>query len=237
MGRKKLRFIYAAIEGFAARRGRSFADLAILEVACGGGGITLPLASLGSRVTAFDIDAESVDQLQTIARHRGVSNLTVALDNGYTFDHGQKYDIVIASEVFEHVLEPARLAANIRRHMTLGSLLIVTTPNGYGPWELKNRLNPLNHIRKWNWLRRRLGREPYRRGSGADHCQFFTRSRLHALLAEHSFRVIRVGNSDFILTSLPGFRKLRLPVELDLQLADLVPSWAASGWYLALELT
>ena len=80
VGREKLRFIYAAIEHFAARRGRSFANLAILEVACGGDGITLPLASLGSRVTAFDINAECVEQVQTIARHRGLINLTLTLE-------------------------------------------------------------------------------------------------------------------------------------------------------------
>ena len=141
---------------------------------------------------------------------RRTNFLNRLLDNGYNFDDGQQYDIVIASEVFEHVLEPARLAANIRRRMTPGSMLIVTTPNGYGPWELKNRLNPLRHIHKWNWLRRRLGKKPYRWGSGSDRCQFFTRSRLHALLAEHSCRVIRASNSDLLCR---GASKRRQPCQ------------------------
>jgi SAM-dependent methyltransferase len=234
---KKLRFIYAAIENFAAHRGRSFADLAILEVACGRGGITLPLATLGGRVTDFDINAERVEQLQTVARQRGINNLTLTVDNGYTFDGGQKYDVVIASEVFHHVLEPARLAASIRRSMTAGSLLVVTVPNGYGPWELRTRLDPLTYLLRSNWLRGRLGKRPYRLGDGSDRCQFFTRSRLHALFAEQSFRVVRAGNSDFIQSVLPGLRRIGVVARLDLAFADLLPSWAASGWYLALELT
>lgn len=138
---KKLKFIFSAIERYAHLRSKQFEDLRVLEVGCGRGGITFPLASLGCQVRAFDIDTNSVEHIQAQISQNRIENLIVTVDSGYTFDDGIGYDVIIASEVFEHVLEPSTLAANITRRMMEASYLVVTIPNGYGPWELKNRVN------------------------------------------------------------------------------------------------
>jgi 2-polyprenyl-3-methyl-5-hydroxy-6-metoxy-1,4-benzoquinol methylase len=228
---KKLRFIYSAIDKYVSNGGGEFENLRILEVACGRGGITFPLASLGCEVKAFDIDESDAEFLRTETIKREIGNLDVTVDDGYTFNDGRDYDIVIASEVFEHVMDPFRLAENITRRMKEGSYLIVTTPNGYGPWELKNRLNVRAQLRRWNALRYLRGEKPYIKGSSHDHCQFYTKSRLLNLFSAFSLRLVGFGKSDSLLPIFPPLTRSALLGNLDIKFADILPYWCASGWY------
>jgi SAM-dependent methyltransferase len=163
-------------------------------------------------------------------------NLSVTVGNGYTFDDGRVYDVVVASEVFEHVLEPSRLAENITRRMAEGSYVVVTTPNGYGPWELKNRIDPCTYLRRWNSLRRLLGKTPYIKGGGVDHCQFYTKGRLLELFSSASLELVDSGKSDSFLTVFTPLRRNALLGRLDTRLADILPYWMASGWYFVFQL-
>ena len=233
---KKLKFIYLAIERYANRKSKELTDLNILEVGCGPGGITFPLTSLGCQVRAFDIGEESLKFIKSKIERSNIKNLTVTLDNGYTFNDGKTYDIVIASEVFEHVLEPSKLAANITKRMTEGSYLIITTPNGYGPWEMKNYLNPINHLKRWNFLRRQFGKSPYVFGNGKDHCQFYTKKRLTNLFSEISLKLIRFIKSDSLLTFFPLLTSINFIGKFDTKLADILPYQFASGWYFVFEM-
>ncbi len=233
---KKLTFVLSAVLEYARGRGRPLDSLHILEAACGTGGITVPLTSLGCRVKAFDIDRAALETLRAEIERKGIGNLTIALADARTFDDGNLYDIVIASEVLEHVLEPALLLANLVKRMSKGSCLIVTTPNGFGPWELKNRLSPVTRLKRWNTLRRVLRRPPYIRGTGVDHCQFFNRRRLTRMFTALGLRVVRAANSDGLMSVIRPLRTNRLTGTLDTRLADLLPFWMASGWYFLLEM-
>ena len=234
--KKKLLFVYRAVEDLAAERRVSAADLSILEVACGVGGITLPLARLGARVRALDIDRADVDRLVSRARElRLEGNLTAGIEDAFTFRHDARYDVIVASEVMEHVLDPDALLDNIVRHLAPGGLVIVTTPNGYGPWELSNYVRPHHVLRRWNWLRQWMGKPPYVAGTGPDHCQHYTRGTLLALFKRHGLDVHRFMNSDFILTISKHMRQNRALGTFDADFANLVPHWMASGWYVALR--
>ena len=234
---KKLLFVYRAVEDLAAERRVSPSDLSILEVACGVGGITLPLARLGARVRALDIDRADVDRLVSRARElRLDSHLSAGIEDAFTFRHDARYDVIVASEVMEHVLDPDALLDNIVRHLAPGGLVIVTTPNGYGPWELSNYVRPHHVMRRWNWLRRLAGKQPYVAGTGPDHCQHYTRGKLITLFQRHGLDVHRFMNSDFILTISKHMRQNRALGTFDADFANLVPHWMASGWYVALRL-
>src|SRR5512146_2599996 len=79
---KKLLFVYRAVEDLAAEKRVPASDLSILEVACGVGGITLPLARLGARVRALDIDRADVDRLVSRAHElRLDGNLTAGIED------------------------------------------------------------------------------------------------------------------------------------------------------------
>jgi SAM-dependent methyltransferase len=234
--RKKLLFVYRAVEDFAAERRINASELSILEVACGAGGITLPLARLGARVRALDIDREDVARLVSRARELRMDNLNATVEDAFTFRHNVHYDVIVASEVIEHVLDPDALLANIVRHLEPGGLLIITTPNGYGPWELSNYVRPRHVARRWNWLRRVIGKPPYAAGTGPDHCQHYTRGRLLKLFSRHGLDMHRFTNSDFVFTVSRHLRRHPGFGAFDAEFANLVPHWMASGWYMALRL-
>src|SRR5689334_16964971 len=153
--KKKLLFVYRAVEDLAAERRISASDLSILEIGCGAGGIALPLARLGATVRGLDIDRADVDRLVSRARELHLDrNLTAGIEDAFTFRHDARYDVIVASEVMEHVLDPDALLDNMVRHLAPGGLVLITTPNGYGPWELSNYVRPHHVMRRWNWLRK-----------------------------------------------------------------------------------
>jgi len=229
--RKKLRFIHEAVTAHAHRQGRRCADLSALELGCGVGAITVALAALVARVTAVDVDAGDLDALRAAAHARRLANVEAREADALSLDLGERFDVVIASEVFEHVRAPERLAAAAARHCAGGGLLVVTTPNGYGPWETVNSLKLAP--RRWGRLRRLLGKPPHE-GGGREHEQRYTRARLAGLLAAHGFTLVRASNSDFIFTTVRALRRSGVFGSLDCWLGDRVPHWMASGWYFAL---
>ncbi len=230
--KKKLAFIFSAIIDYANKTGKSIKSLHILEVGCGSGGITIPLTTLGCQIRAFDLDRDAIGRIQSIALQNNLQNLVVSVDDGQNFFDDQHYDIVIASEVFEHVMMPELLAESIVKRMLDGGYLIVTTPNGFGPWELFNRINITIYLKKWNFIRRIFRKPLYKKGSGVDHCQFYTQSRLVRLFTAHQLKLVKSANSDFIL-SIFGRLLKKNPFlgKLDTKVADVLPAWAVSGWY------
>nr|MCH7549865.1 methyltransferase domain-containing protein [Candidatus Krumholzibacteriota bacterium] len=176
--KKKLRFVYAAVTRQAELRGVAPAELLLLDVACGVGGITLPLATFGGRVRAFDIDEADLSLLRERAVAAGFENILATREDALAFRDGREYDVIVASEVFEHLTHPDKLAENCARHLRRGGILVVTTPNGYGPWEMVNSTKLIP--RRWNWLRRLVGKGPHD-GAGREHEQRYTRGRLVAM--------------------------------------------------------
>ena len=204
--RKKLAFMRRHVD---AEKPQS-----ILELGCGSGADTRHLKA--AKVVGVDIDPSEVEKARALG-------LDARIGNAGTFHEGGSYDVVIASEVIEHMREPEKLLVNVRRNLKPGGLFIMTTPNGFGFYELTNRhLNPVAHLIRSNLLRRLLGRKPYVSGDSADHCQWFTMSRLLAMHERHGFRLIEQSNSDFVTGS-----------ERDTRVADRLPYWLASGWFFA----
>lgn len=232
--RKKLRFIIRAIEDYARHHGKQLAQVSVLEIGCGQGGVALPIASLGCPVTAFDVDPDEVAVLNSRAKELGL-DLAATVDNGLDYSDGRTYDIVIASEVFEHITHPPSLVSNIARHMREGSRLIVTVPNGYGPWQTLDRLSIRTHIRKSNLLRRLLRKPLYVKQEGRDHCQFYTKSRLTRIFADQSFRLVAFGKSNSVLSISPRLSASQSLGEFDARITDHLPFWMASGWYFVFE--
>jgi SAM-dependent methyltransferase len=64
----------------------------ILEVACGGGRICVPLARAGHNVTGFDMDEHML--LKCVKRMKGLKNLSVYQADGTEDDWGNGFDVV-----------------------------------------------------------------------------------------------------------------------------------------------
>jgi 2-polyprenyl-3-methyl-5-hydroxy-6-metoxy-1,4-benzoquinol methylase len=100
--KKRLRFVqHVFAESFSQRPPDS---LRVLDVGCGDGSeLALPLARLGFQVTGIDIHAPSIEH----ARQLGVdvSNLNYVCGRVEELK-SPHYDMVILSEVLEHLTEP-----------------------------------------------------------------------------------------------------------------------------------
>jgi len=228
---KKLRYILGAVCDAADQFDIPVARVRVLEVGCGVGGVALPVAALGACVTGVDLDEPDLTTLRTAARAAAL-DVDVACADATNYRVSTDVHVAIASEVFEHLAVPQPLAAALSSQVRPGGRLIVTTPNGYGPWEICRsiRLAP----RRWNWLRRLFGRSGHE-ARGREHEQRYTRARLVRMMEISGFRLLEAHNSDFVLTVSRRLRANRWFGALDCKLADLVPHWMASGWYLTFE--
>jgi 2-polyprenyl-6-hydroxyphenyl methylase/3-demethylubiquinone-9 3-methyltransferase len=105
------------------------AGLRILDIGCGGGILSEPLARLGGNVVGIDPAPENVE----VARlHAGQSGLAIdyrAATAEALADANEKFDIVIASEVVEHVADLPLFIKRAAEMTKPGGLLIVTTIN------------------------------------------------------------------------------------------------------------
>ena len=108
---------------------------AILDFGCGTGELlTVPLAKSFPDINfvGVDDDASSIEFARE--RNAGIDNLTFSYPD--ELDHSARFDLIIASEVIEHVEHPEELLAFLRDKLEAGGQMIVTLPNGYGPFEV-----------------------------------------------------------------------------------------------------
>ena len=81
--------------------------LSVIDIGCGGGLIAEPLARLGATVTGVDAARTNIEVAKI---HAGQSGL--AIDYRCTTAEGveatgERYDVVLALEIVEHVVDPA----------------------------------------------------------------------------------------------------------------------------------
>jgi 2-polyprenyl-6-hydroxyphenyl methylase/3-demethylubiquinone-9 3-methyltransferase len=101
----------------------------VLDVGCGGGVLAEPLARLGGRVTGIDLVRSSLQVARQHARNEH-------LDIDYRLESaedvaaaGERFDLVVASEVLEHVENQMDFVATLARLTSPDGLLVVTTLN------------------------------------------------------------------------------------------------------------
>jgi 2-polyprenyl-6-hydroxyphenyl methylase/3-demethylubiquinone-9 3-methyltransferase len=105
------------------------AGLRILDVGCGGGILSEPLARLGGDVVGVDPAAENVEVAKLHAAQSGLAIDYRATTAEALADAGEKFDIVIASEVVEHVADLALFTKRTSEMVKSGGFMAVTTIN------------------------------------------------------------------------------------------------------------
>ena len=108
---------------------------AILDVCCGTGIVTVPLAETGLKTVGIDITEAMLER----AREKGkdLDNLSFRLENALEFDLEQRFDLAIMTgNAFQGFLsdeEVRSLLSNIHAHLSPGGLLVFDTrlPGGY----------------------------------------------------------------------------------------------------------
>lgn len=92
--------------------GLPLTDVSILDVGCGGGIMAEGFARLGANVTAIDANSELIDvanQRKDRYKLDNLQYLDLLIEDLQDID--KRFDVVISSEVIEHVDEPWAFAA------------------------------------------------------------------------------------------------------------------------------
>ena len=98
-----------------------------LDVGCGAGLLTEPLARLGAAATGIDAAPENI----AVARaHAGAQGLAIDYRaGGIESVAGERFDLVVSLEVIEHVADQAAFVRGLAHALAPGGLLILSTPN------------------------------------------------------------------------------------------------------------
>ena len=115
--------------GREARSARPLDGLTALDVGCGGGVLSEPLARLGATVTGLDPAPTNLAVARTHAERSGLS-----IDyRGETIEEvagqGERFDLVLAMEVVEHVPDMPAFVAACCEAVRPGGLLFLATIN------------------------------------------------------------------------------------------------------------
>jgi 2-polyprenyl-6-hydroxyphenyl methylase / 3-demethylubiquinone-9 3-methyltransferase len=119
----------------AARFGRdrkrldSLAGLRILDVGCGGGILSEPLARLGADVVGADPAHSNIAVAREHAEQAGVTVDYRCTTAEALADAGERFDIVLAMEVVEHVSDLGLFARRAAEMVKPGGLLVAATIN------------------------------------------------------------------------------------------------------------
>lgn len=104
--------------------------LRILDIGCGGGLVSEPLARLGASVTGVDAGDRNIKAATVHAEGAGVSvDYRVGTAEGLLANGEPKFDCVLSMEVVEHVADPARFLADCAGLVKPGGLLVMATIN------------------------------------------------------------------------------------------------------------
>lgn len=102
----------------------------VLDLAAAQGNFSIALASMGYQVTWNDLRAD----LEPYVRLKAPSTTAIDCLVGNIFELGcpkeGQYDLVLATEVIEHVAHPDQFLAKLAQLVRPGGHILMTTPNG-----------------------------------------------------------------------------------------------------------
>lgn len=239
--RRRLEVLAELVRGEVAAKGP---HLDVIEVGCGtGANILYPLSRIfvKARFLGTEIHEGSIEYA---SQHYVRPNLTFKCQDVRRIQ--SRFDVVICSEVMEHVAEYEDFFRWLSNVTKKGGLLIVTVPNGYGPKELECKL--VRFLNRWNIVsrlqsakNRLVGRpvatEP--RGSwgtlneASPHVNFFVKSDILKLFRSNGYEHMEMtsrrvwGGGPF---SSFFINRCQLLCTLNTKLASRVPWFLTSSW-------
>lgn len=106
-----------------------FTGLRILDIGCGGGLLSEPMARLGATVVGADAAPRNIPVAQV---HAEQSGLTIDYRNTTAEDlaaSGERFDVVLNMEVVEHVADPLGYLTACQQLLKPGGLMLCSTLN------------------------------------------------------------------------------------------------------------
>lgn len=212
--------------------------LHILDIGCGIGTIPYYLGSLGYRVTGIDFDAESIADCEKNNRY---PNVDFQQGNAESLDMRRKYDVVIATEILEHMEHPELGLQTILRNLKDDGIGIISVPNGWCLWEaVIGRFIQKGFIGSWIYKSPRF----YNKLTGGDnpfnsknvycfHVNFFSYKSFKRLVESNGFKISAIGHPS--LGILPEWKAFNFFKRIECKISDYVPHTLAGGWLMVIE--
>ena len=119
---KRYDFTLKQISKFANGR-----KLNILDIGCGMGNLSFPLAELGHNVVGLDEDEKLIKQ---DIFNNNYENLIFIHGDAHSLGKLGNFDVVILCEVLEHVTSPSKVVADVEKILKSDGILITEMTNG-----------------------------------------------------------------------------------------------------------
>jgi len=101
----------------------------ILEIGCGTGLLTRKLVRLSSQILGIDYSPKAIEIAQQINAKIPFEVVDFTNDEDIKLKIKTKYQIIVASEVLEHIADKSEFFRKAHRVLTDDGFLIITTPN------------------------------------------------------------------------------------------------------------
>jgi len=115
--------------GREERRLDALAGLRVLDIGCGGGILSEPLARLGATVVGADPSQDNIEAAKLHAAEAGIAVDYRASTAEALAEQGERFDIVLAMEVVEHVADIGLFIGSCAQMVKPGGLMITATLN------------------------------------------------------------------------------------------------------------
>lgn len=215
----------------------------VLDVGCGtGANLTALLARQFPDTQFIGIDSDETSIRFANLESSG-ANARYAMESE-AGDLGL-FDLVIASEVIEHVEDPDAFLRFLHSRLTPQGQLILTLPNGLGPFEFTSFIETLMHITGVYRMLRSLkhsirGAPP--KDAAADtlavspHINFFSHRQIKAVIANNGFEVLKYRPRTFLCGF--GFDQLMKSeriIDWNTRVAERLAPQVVSAWMFLLQ--
>ena len=152
----------------------------LLDIGCNDCAITNFLGNVNARYVGFDISKKALK--------RGEKKQRVLCDACHLPVKDNTADVVICTEVIEHINDPKRLISEIARISKVSSKLLISTPNGESLFSKIQKLLPIKRFHDWRYIK--------------SHFQVYDPTKLSNLLKCYGFKINRKIKS----IALPPFK-------------------------------
>ncbi len=239
--RTKVKIFIERIERLRSELGKEKRETRILDIGCGTGRqVTFPLGAEGYSVIGLDTDLASLEVAEKENTFENVRFVQGDSQHLSKHLHEQHFDVVILSDILEHLSDPEKFLRDLCKLLASQAVLLVSIPNGRGPFEIENFIFRKTGILRFGyWLRKKLGRggstlQSLNHESG--HVQFFSRRRFLELASRAGYRISFFRKGSFLCGPLTG-RIIGLSswlVKWNVATGRCLPSWMCSVWYFEL---
>jgi 2-polyprenyl-6-hydroxyphenyl methylase / 3-demethylubiquinone-9 3-methyltransferase len=109
----------------------SLKEKKVLDIGCCGGYLSLILSKKGAIVTGIDSSKYAIDAANYNAKINKIDNCQFINEDFNKIDLSEKYDLIIAKDVIEHIQEDEKFLEKINSLLKNGGKIIITTQNSF----------------------------------------------------------------------------------------------------------